>query len=91
MRSGRVLLAVSGAGDVDWSGVSDYQREMKRVNGTVYLDLPAHGERTFEVSLPRRMAGAAEDAAKLAGLGYAEARAADTRLLVALRGARRAV
>ncbi len=71
---GRVLLAVHGAAEgVDWSGVSDYQHEMKRVDGTVYLDLPARGERSFEVTLASPMA-AAEDAAKLAALDYAAAR-----------------
>ena len=70
---GRVLLAVSGVSKVDWNGVTDYQREMKRVDGTVYLDLPPNGERDFEVKLASPLADPV-DAAKLAEIDYAKAR-----------------
>jgi len=70
---GRVLLAVSGVPNVDWNGVTDYQREMKRFNGTAYLDLPPNGERNFVVKLASPLADTA-DAAKLAAIDYAKAR-----------------
>jgi hypothetical protein len=48
-----VLFSVRGVDDaLAWGGVSDYQKEMRRVNATVFLDLPAGGSREFIVKLP---------------------------------------
>jgi hypothetical protein len=72
----RVLFAVSGfSGAVDWNGVRDDEgkRQMKRVDGTVFLDLPANGSSQFVVKLASPMVGA-EDAAKLQAIDYQQAR-----------------
>ena len=50
--SGGVLLTVQGAAEVEWSGVRDYQKEQKRLNATIFADLPAKGSREFVVKLP---------------------------------------
>lgn len=48
----RAMFAIEGASeDVAWEGVGDYQREMQRVNATVFVPLPAHGTRGFTVKL----------------------------------------
>src|SRR6185312_11873985 len=72
----RVLLAVSGiSGEFDWNGVRDEEgkQKMKRVDGTIYLDLPANGSSRFVVKLPSPMV-AAEDAEKLQAIDYQQAR-----------------
>ena len=70
----RVLLSITGVGDgFEWNGVSDYQRDMKRVNGTVFLNMPAKGTREFVVKLASPLI-APEDAAKLVAIDYADAR-----------------
>jgi hypothetical protein len=71
---GRVLLALTGLdGEFQWNRTSDYQREMKRVNGTVFLDLPAHGTRHFIVKLASPPIGSA-DASTFQQLDYVRAR-----------------
>ena len=48
-----VLLAVEGAGgETPWSGTQDYQQQQKRIDATVFVDLPANGSRQFVVKLP---------------------------------------
>jgi hypothetical protein len=72
----RVLFAVSGfSGDLDWNGVHDEEskRQMKRVDGTVFVDLPAHGTSEVVVKLASPMVSA-EDAAKLQAIDYQKAR-----------------
>lgn len=70
----RVLLAVDGAeGGVEWSGVHDYQREMKRLDGTFDVSLAPHASAQFVVKLPSPMVPA-EDAATLEALDYRTAR-----------------
>jgi hypothetical protein len=52
---GRALFTVQGGySDLQWTGVRDYQQEQKRMDATVFLDLPASGTREFVVKLPRR-------------------------------------
>jgi hypothetical protein len=69
----RVLLSVAGAGEVEWSGTADYQREMKRMNGTLFASLPANGSREFVIKLPSPMV-ADQEARKLDAIDYAQAR-----------------
>lgn len=74
-----VLLAVDGGdGDPLWNGTRDYQsgpNRQKRVDATVFLDLPANGTRQFVVKLPSPMVEA-EKAETLAGIDYGRAREA---------------
>ncbi|MBI3693275.1 MAG: hypothetical protein HY238_00330, partial [Acidobacteria bacterium] len=52
----RVLFSLQGAdGEVRWAGATDYQRELKRVNATVLVDLAANGSRELVVKLPSPM------------------------------------
>ncbi|RJP31411.1 MAG: hypothetical protein C4527_08165 [Candidatus Omnitrophota bacterium] len=37
---------------IAWSGVHDYQKEMKRIDVTVFTNLPANGSREWVVKLP---------------------------------------
>lgn len=70
----RVMLAVSGLqNEFQWNGTADYQREMKRVNGTVFLNLGAKGTQEFIVKLPSPLVEP-QDAAKLQAIDYARAR-----------------
>jgi hypothetical protein len=72
----QVVLDVQGADlKVEWSGVHDTQREEKRLNATVFVDLPAGGSREFVVKLPSPMVPA-EDAVKLQAIDYESARTA---------------
>ena len=72
----QVVLGVEGAGlQVQWSGVHDTQREQKRLNANVFIDLPAHGSSEFVVKLPSPMVPP-EDAAKLQAIDYESARTA---------------
>jgi hypothetical protein len=74
-----VLLSVEGGdGDPLWNGTRDYQRppnQQKRVDATVFLDVPANGTRQFVVKLPSPMVDA-EKAQVLAAIDYARAREA---------------
>lgn len=74
-----VLLSVEGGnGDPVWSGTRDYQRQQKRVDATVFLDLPARGARQFVVKLPSPMVDE-DQAPVLAAIDYARAREATLR------------
>ena len=45
-----MLLAIDGAGnEMPWSGTADYQQKQKRIDATVFVDLPAKGSRRFVV------------------------------------------
>lgn len=76
---GHVLLAVEGAGDeMPWSGTIDYQsgqNPQKRLDATVFVDLPANGMRRLVVKLPSPVVRDA-DVATLAAIDYAKAREA---------------
>jgi hypothetical protein len=70
----QVVLGVEGAcREVEWSGIHDYQREQKRLNATVFVDLPAGGSREFVVKLPSPMVRP-EDLAKFQAIDYESAR-----------------
>ena len=72
----QVVLSIEGGGpDVQWSGVHDTQHEQKRLNATVFVDLPAGGSREFVVKLPSPMVPR-EDAARLQAIDYESARTA---------------
>lgn len=71
----RALLALSGVpGDFEWHGTSDYERRMKRVNGTILLDLAGGASSEFVVKLASPMV-APNDIAKLQEIDYDQARA----------------
>jgi hypothetical protein len=79
-----VLLAVEGGdGDPVWSGTRDYGRRtddkfsapIRRLDSTVFLDVPANGVRQLVVKLPSPMVADAK-AQVLASLDYAKAREA---------------
>lgn len=70
----QTLFAIEGAGgEIVWSGIRDYQREQKRVNATVFVDLAPRGSREFVVKLPSPVVSEA-DQAKLVAIDYAAAR-----------------
>jgi hypothetical protein len=72
----RIVLGIEGAGpEVEWGGVHDTQRDQKRLNATVFLDLPANGSREFIVKLPSPMVPP-ESAAAFQAIDYESARAA---------------
>jgi hypothetical protein len=73
-----VLMSVEGAGTPAWSGTRDYQRQQKRIDATVFLDLPARGSRRFVVKLPSPIVER-ERAAVLTGIDYERARATTLR------------
>ena len=70
---GRVLLGVEGATDAVFSGTSDYQDRQKRLDATVFLDLPAGGSRELLVKLPSPVV-AADDVPAFVAIDYAKAR-----------------
>ena len=74
---GGVLLAIEGAsGETPWSGTEDYQRPpQKRIDTTVFVDLPARGSRQFVVKLPSPLVSSDETDA-LTAIDYDKARAA---------------
>jgi hypothetical protein len=69
----RALLSISGAGRVEWSGVADYQHELKRIDGTLFAELPANGSRDFIVKLASPSVVPAK-ASTLQAIDYAQAR-----------------
>jgi hypothetical protein len=80
MERGRrgVLLAVDGAsGETPWSGTQDYQEKekQKRIDTTVFVDVPARGSRRFVVKLPSPLVSSNETDALIA-IDYDKARAA---------------
>jgi hypothetical protein len=76
---GGVLLAVAGGdGEIAWNGTSDLQRQQKRLDATVFVDLPANGSRRITVTLPSPIVPD-ESVDALAAIDYAKARAATLR------------
>jgi hypothetical protein len=74
-----VLLSVAGAdGHITWNGTRDLQRQQKRLDATVFVDLPAKGSRRITVALPSPIVPAA-DADVFAAIDYAKARDATVR------------
>ncbi|MGH9160899.1 MAG: hypothetical protein ACRD2X_13065, partial [Vicinamibacteraceae bacterium] len=74
-----ILLAVEDAGqDLAWSGTGDYQEKQKRLDATLFLDLPARGSRELIVKLPSPIVPGDEEAALMA-IDYAKARDATLR------------
>jgi hypothetical protein len=72
----QVVLGIEGAGAQPvWAGVRDYQNKEKRLNVTLFIDLPANGSKEFVVKLPSPMVEP-DDAAKFAGIDYESARTA---------------
>jgi hypothetical protein len=70
-----VLLAIDPAGaHIAWSGVSDAEKQMKRLDVTVNVDLPGNASREFFVMLPSPVI-APEGRAALLALNYDAARA----------------
>lgn len=71
-----VLFALEGAGpEPAWSGTHDYQSKQKRLDATVFVNLPANGSHELVVKLPSPMVEDA-DVATLLGIDYARARQA---------------
>jgi hypothetical protein len=72
----RILFSIQGAADrLQWNGIKDYQRELRRVNVTLSLKLPPNGSQEFLVKLPSPMAES-KDRDTLLGIDYETARAA---------------
>lgn len=71
----RVLFSISGfgGGNVESSLVDDYQNEMKRVNATVSLNIPAKGTAQFIAKLASPLVNSA-DVQKLQAIDYQAAR-----------------
>ena len=63
------LLAIEGvSGETPWSGTRRTTRtQQKRIDTTVFVDVPANGSRQFIVKLPSPIVDA-EDAATLAAI-----------------------
>jgi len=71
-----VLLAIEGASsETPWSGTQDYQGQQKRLDTTVFVDLPANGSRQFVVKLPSPLV-ADDEADTLTAIDYGKARTA---------------
>lgn len=71
-----VLLAIEGAsGETPWSGTQDYQGQAKRIDTTVFVDLPANDSRQFVVKLPSPLVPDHE-ADTLTAIDYGKARTA---------------
>jgi len=72
----RILFCVQGAPDgLQWNGIREYQRALRRVTGTLSLKLPANGSQEFVVKLPSPIADS-RDQDTLLAIGYETARAA---------------
>jgi len=70
----RVLFAIQGVQKkVGWSGVREFKTKEKRVNATVFLDLPANSSSEFVVKLPSPMVEPG-DRETLLRIGYDDAR-----------------
>lgn len=70
----RTLLAVAGPlQSVSSAPVEDYQREMKRINVTATLDLPARGSQSFVVKLSSPLV-AADDQRTFTAIDYDKAK-----------------
>jgi hypothetical protein len=71
-----ILFSIEGIeGKVDLSRLSDFQKEMKRLDATVSVTLPANGPREWVVKLPSPVVER-RDQEKLLALDYATARKA---------------
>ncbi|MEW5979464.1 MAG: hypothetical protein AB1898_27020 [Acidobacteriota bacterium] len=73
-----VLSIQAGSTPLKWSGVKDYQREQKRLNATLFLELASRGSSEFVVKLPSP-AVEAKDLDKLVSLDYSKARSETVR------------
>jgi hypothetical protein len=84
-----ILLDIKSEGEFPWSGVKDYQKELKRVQFSVPVDLPAHGTRDVVLKLPSPALDAGR-AQQLGSLDYDHARQATAQFWTDLlaRGAR---
>ncbi len=70
----KALLDIQGVDlNLQWSGVRGYEREQKRIDATVFLELPANGVREFVVKLPSSTVGQ-EDQKALRSMNYDAAR-----------------
>jgi hypothetical protein len=70
----QVLLAIEGPGEIAaWSGVRDYQREQKRLDATLLVDLDPRGSRELVIKLPSPPVSEAEES-KLLAIDYEAAR-----------------
>ncbi len=70
----RILFSIQGAPNgLQWNGVRDYQRTLRRVNATLSLKLPASGSQEFVVKLPSPMADSG-DQDTLLGINFDTAR-----------------
>ena len=89
---GGVLLAIEGAGgETPWNGTEDYQRPpQKRIDTTVFVDLPARGSRQFVVKLPSPTRLERRNR-RADGHRLRQGPRCDAGVLVGLRRARRAV
>lgn len=88
--SGEVLLAIDGVnGETSWHGTRQGSSRPTRLDATVFLDLPARGERQFVVKLPSPVVSGT-NVTTLAELDYGQARAATLRFWAdyVARGAR---
>ena len=68
-------LSVQPASAIAWTGTQDYQKELKRIDATLWIDVPAGGASEFVVKLP----SPAAPEARLLALDYDTARAATLR------------
>ena len=70
----RVLLTIEGVErDFEWHGTREFQRKSKRIDATVFVDLPARGSREFVVKLPSAPVGT-RDQATLSAIDFEAAR-----------------
>lgn len=72
-RGGALFSVQHGDSAIQWSGIRDYQQEQKRIDATIFLELPAKGVREFAVKLPSALVQPKDQNAFL-GLNYEAAR-----------------
>ena len=71
-----ILLTVEGElGGASWHGTVDYQKQMKRADATLFLDLPAGASRDVVIKLPSPMLPGA-DAGRLSAIDFDAAKKA---------------
>jgi hypothetical protein len=76
----RALFTIEGVEHgFEWHGTREHQKKSRRIDATVFADLPARGSREFVIKLPSALVGARElatlkainfDAARTATLNY---------------------
>ncbi len=72
----RALLAIEGVEQgFEWHGTREAQRKSRRVDVTIFADLPARGSRELVVKLPSALAGE-QELATLKAINFAAARTA---------------